>query len=155
MSEFISPFRIDRNSVTSFTLSQKELLVPISSVNVSIGADYKISKIKSVDESHSAQVDLKLRVDGKHDNKSVFSIKMTMTGYFSVDAKELDTEKFTRMLEINGLTTLMQLSRAYITTVTALSGFGRPINFPMVNVLKLVEMKKNSQLRDEALEDKK
>jgi len=146
MREFISPFRIDKNCVTSFTLSQKDFLVPISSINVSIGADYKMYKINTKDDNHSARVDLKLLVDGKHEEKIVFSIKMTMTGYFSSDAKEFDIEKFTKMLEINGLTTLMQLSRAYITSVTALSGFGQPINFPMVNVLKLVEMKKNSQL---------
>lgn len=143
MNNYISPFSIDKSSVTKFTLTQKNFDIPKGYVDVSIGADYEISKVKLMNESNSAQLDLKLLVEGKYENKSVFTIKMVMTGNFSASNIEIDDEKFTKMLEINGLTTLMQLSRAYITTVTALSGFGRPINFPMVNVLKLVEMKKN------------
>lgn len=155
MKNYISPFSIDKSKVTKFTLTQSNRDVSNRLVEVSIGADYEISKIELKKETHMAQLDLKLLVDGKHENKSVFTIEMVMTGNFSASKNEIDIQKFKKMLEINGLTTLMQLSRAYITTVTALSGFGRPINFPMVNILKLVEMKnKGSVNNEEAQTDK-
>lgn len=144
MSEYISPFRMDSNAVTRFSLKQKSNILVLKSVNVKIGADYKIKNIKKADQDYLAAVDLNLRLDGKHEDKSVFSIEMTMTGIFGGSSQELDEKKFMQMLEINGLTTLMQLSRAYITSVTALSGFGRPVNFPMINVLELVKIKKES-----------
>jgi len=141
MKNYISPFSIDKSSVAKFTLTQSNMDVSNRFVEVSIGADYEILKIERNKGNHVAQMDLKLLIDGKYENKSVFTIEMIMTGNFSANYNEIDNQKFIKMLEVNGLTTLMQLSRAYITAVTALSGFGRPIHFPMVNILKLVEMK--------------
>lgn len=149
MKNYISPFSIDKSNVTKFTLTQSNRDISNRFVEVSIGADYEISNIEFKKESHIAQMDLKLLVEGKHENKSVFTIEMVMTGNFSANNNEIDIQKFNKMLEINGLTTLMQLSRAYITAVTALSGFGRPINFPMVNILKLVEMKNKGSVNNE------
>lgn len=49
------------------------------------------------------------------------------------------------MLELNGLTTLSQLSRAYILTVTSLSVINPPVKLPMVNIFKLMQQKKNNE----------
>ena len=71
----------------------------------------------------------------------MFQIRLDMMGAFEGDSEQIDRERFLTMLKINGLSTLMQLSRAYVTASTALSGFVNPIHFPMVNVYELVKMK--------------
>jgi hypothetical protein len=52
------------------------------------------------------------------------------------------------MLELNGLTTLSQLSRAYILSVTALSGITPPVKLPMINIFKLRQQKKEKEVND-------
>ncbi|WP_231968927.1 hypothetical protein [Thermoanaerobacterium sp. RBIITD] len=50
------------------------------------------------------------------------------------------------MIELNGLTTLSQLSRTYILTVTSLSGINPPVKLPMVNIFKLIQQKKDNEV---------
>ena len=48
------------------------------------------------------------------------------------------------MLGVNGTATLSQISRAYIISVTSLSGMP-PINLPMVNIYAMKKYKDNSK----------
>jgi hypothetical protein len=45
------------------------------------------------------------------------------------------------MLELNGVATLSQLCRAYILSISALSGISPTIKLPMINVLSLRKKK--------------
>lgn len=144
MNEYVSPFRLDHNAVTHFSLKHHLSHLPSNQVEVKIGADYSIGKIKVEGQEYQALVELKLLIEGKHEAKPVFLMELTMYGNFGGSSIILQEKEFVEMLEINGLTTLMQLSRAYITAVTALSGFGHPVNFPMINVLELVKKKKKT-----------
>jgi hypothetical protein len=57
----------------------------------------------------------------------------------------LKQEDFLGTIELNGLTTLSQLSRTYILTVTSLSGINPPVKLPMVNIFKLIQQKKDNE----------
>ena len=65
-------------------------------------------------------------------------------GNFIGSKKKLSASKFREMLEINGTATLSQISRAYLTSVTSLSGIP-PINLPMINVYAMKKYKENNK----------
>ena len=144
MSNLISPFQIKRNSVVAYEIHQSETIQEYESASVSLGADYKISDINKENERLDARVDLFIVLLGKTNNdETVFEIKLNMMGIFEGNSEQISYEKFSDMLKINGLSTLMQLSRAYVTATTSLSGFSNPINFPMVNVFELIKWKES------------
>lgn len=144
MSGIVSPFQMERNKVVEFGIIQKDI-ADLESVEVSFGADYKISNLVFEDNNYSGNLDLLIKLDGITDkDEKLFEIQLDMLGVFKGDANFLAEEKFIEMLKINGVSTLMQLSRAYVTSITALSGFPKPIQFPMVNVFELNKMKENS-----------
>lgn len=141
----ISPFQMQENRVVSFHFKQKDLPRECENTKVELGVDYKISDIVETDKTLCAKVDLLIRLAGKTmEDEDSFEISLDMLGYFQGDSEQMDKDRFLSMLKINGISTLMQLSRAYITASTALSGFENPINFPMVNVYELIKMKEDN-----------
>jgi len=68
-----------------------------------------------------------------------------MLGIFECNKNALNKEDFMNMLIVNGVSTLIQISRSYITAITALSGFEKPINLPMINVFELNKIKKSKE----------
>jgi len=144
MSNLVSPFQIKSNSVVSYELKQAKTVQQYESASVSLRADYEISDINKSNGHLDARVDLFIMLSGKKDaDETVFEINLNMMGIFEGDSGQISEEKFADMLKINGLSTLMQLSRAYVTATTSLSGFSTPINFPMVNVFELIKWKEN------------
>ncbi len=142
MSNIVSPFQMKRNKVVSFSIEQNEISQEYEATNVSLRADYKISDITKNASALSARVDLFITLTGITDNEEkIFEINLDMMGLFDGESPQIEEHKFEDMLKINGISTLMQLSRAYITSTTALAGFANPINFPMVNVFELIKMK--------------
>lgn len=67
-----------------------------------------------------------------------------MMGTFEGKDEQLDKGRVLNKLKIKGFSILMQLSRAYVTASTTLSGFVNPIRIPMVNVYELVKRKEGS-----------
>lgn len=155
MNNIISPFQMEHNKVASFSIEQNEGLQEFESTNVSLGADFKISELQKRESTLTAKLNLLIELTGKTDkDEKVFKIKLDMLGAFECDIHQINEEKFVEMLKINGISTLMQLSRAYVTSVTALSGFSQPINFPMVNVFELVKWKENTEKENRNKSDK-
>ena len=74
----------------------------------------------------------------------MFKIELVMEGAFGIESSLLTEDKFLEMLEVNGLITLSQISRAYILSVTSQAGIP-PVRVPMINILKLQEMKKQKE----------
>lgn len=68
-----------------------------------------------------------------------------MDGLFLGNPKRLSKENFMDMLELNGVVTLSQLARAYVLSVTSLSGINPPVKLPMINVVALREKKKSKE----------
>ena len=64
-----------------------------------------------------------------------------MEGAFACVTQADNMNKFEEMLEINGLVTLSQISRAYILSATSQAGIP-PVKMPMINVIKLREKKR-------------
>jgi preprotein translocase subunit SecB len=86
-------------------------------------------------------IQLIVQVKAKIKNKVLFKIDLKMEGAFAGNAEKLGHQRFTDMLEMNGLITLLHISRAYLLSVTAQSGINPPVKLPMVNVIKLREKK--------------
>jgi preprotein translocase subunit SecB len=64
-------------------------------------------------------------------------ISLIMEGIFEANPQRLNKEQFAVILKINGAATLSHLSRAFIMSVTSLSGLNPPINLPMININQL------------------
>ena len=64
-----------------------------------------------------------------------------MEGMFVGNPNKLTLEKFKERAELNGVATLSQLCRAYILSVSALSGITPPVKFPMINIYSLKKKK--------------
>lgn len=142
MSGMISPFQMKKNRVVSFEFNQRESNDEYESQKVSFGADYEISEVKEIDGILKSQLHLIIVMTGRTDTEEeLFQIRLDMAGDFEGESAQLDKDRFLSMIKINGISTLMQLSRAYVTASTALSGFVHPIRFPMVNVYELVKRK--------------
>lgn len=145
MSGFIAPFQMKSNKVVEFRLKQNDIQEENENVSVNLRVDYKLSDIEE-NELYIATVDLITILDGYTENKNeVFEIQVDMQGMFTGDSNILDKNQFNEMLKLNGISTLMQLSRAYVTSATALAGFFAPINFPMINVFELIKTKENNK----------
>lgn len=148
MSDIISPFQMKKNQVVSFEFRQNEENSESGSRKISFGADYEISDIMEADGVMCSELHLLIHMAGRSDTDTeLFQLKLDMMGVFEGNSGQIDKERFSNMLKVNGLSTLMQLSRAYVTAATALSGFVNPINFPMVNVYELVKAKENGQVK--------
>lgn len=147
MSDMISPFQMKKNRVVSFEFKQEEENGKSGNRKVSFGADYEISDITEADGVLHSELHLLIHMAGRSDlDAELFQLQLDMMGVFEGDSGQIDKERFLKMLKVNGLSTLMQLSRAYVTAATALSGFVNPINFPMINVYELVKMKEKEQI---------
>lgn len=145
MSSLISPFQMRKNRVVSFEFKQNTSADEHRSQKVSFGADYKISEVTELEGKLRSELHLYIEIIGREDtDEELFQIRLDMMGEFEGLGEQLDKERFLSMLKINGLSTLMQLSRAYVTASTALCGFATPIRFPMVNVYELVKGKENN-----------
>jgi len=146
MSGIIAPFQLDHNKVVTFKILQKDIVGGIETFNMKLGADYNISDISIKANKYSARLDVLIELEGTTgEEEHYFDVELDMMGVFHGDVNSMDEEKFIEMLKINGVSTLMQLCRAYITSITALSGFGKPINFPMVNIFELNKLKEEKK----------
>lgn len=109
--------------------------------NVSFDFDYEVMDLLEEDNRFLGIIQLLVQVKAKIKNKVLFKIDLRMEGAFAGNAEKLSHQKFTDMLEMNGLITLLHISRAYLLSVTAQSGINPPVKLPMINVLKLREKK--------------
>ncbi len=142
MNNIISPFQMKKNMIVSYAIEQMEATQEYERTSVSLGVDYKISDVVKMEELLNARVDLFVELMGKTEQEEkVFVIKLDMMGIFEGNVEQIGENKFKDMVKVNGISTLIQLSRAYVTATTALSGFSSPINFPMVNVFELIKRK--------------
>ena len=132
------------NRVVSFDLKTNTISGKGHSGNISFDFDYNIKDMQHEKNSSFSLIDYTVIVKAMVKKKMLFKIKLVMEGAFSSEA--LDEDTFEDMVELNGLITLSQISRAYIQSVTAQSGFKEPVRVPMINVMKLIEQKNQEEL---------
>ena len=142
MNDLYSPFRIEQNKIVDLQINQYDNFFSFENITVDFGVDYKIANMHEENDCYTANIELLFTINGIAENKEkVFFIKLIMLGLFRADSSELSQAEFKEMLKINGVATLIQLGRSYVTAMTALSGFREQINLPMINVFELNEVK--------------
>lgn len=127
------------NRVVTFSLSTNMVNTKGMSANISFDFDYDIKDLQQEETSWYGLIDYVVKVKATVKKKVLFKIDLVMEGAFRSDS--LGEDEFKEMVEVNGLITLSQISRAYILSVTAQSGINPPIKVPMVNVNKMIETK--------------
>jgi preprotein translocase subunit SecB len=138
--DVIADFQILGHRVSKLVLDTK-LVEEKGPSNVSFDFDYEVMELVEEDNRFLGIIQLIVQVKAKIKNKVLFKIDLKMEGAFAGNAEKLGHQKFTDMLEMNGLITLLHISRAYLLSVTAQSGINPPVKLPMVNVIKLREKK--------------
>jgi preprotein translocase subunit SecB len=106
-----------------------------------IDFDYKIGEIEEENNCFRGSLTFLVQAKAKVKNRILYKIDLEIEGTFAGSIEKLSQEKFIQMLEMNGLITLLHISRAYLISVTAQSGIQPPLRIPMVNVLKMRENK--------------
>ncbi|NLZ27587.1 MAG: preprotein translocase subunit SecB [Firmicutes bacterium] len=109
---------------------------------LSFDFDYNVNDVQRNEEKLLGIIEFMVKARAKVKRRILFKVELVMEGAFGCESKQLPEEKFLELLEINGLITLSHLSSAYIINVTSQSGFTFPLKMPMINVMKLREMKK-------------
>lgn len=138
--DIVADFQFLGYRVSKLALDTK-LVEEKGSGNVSFDFDYEVLDLVEQNNRFIGVIQLIVQVKAKIKNKVLFKIDLKMEGAFAGNAEKLGHQRFTDMLEMNGLITLLHISRAYLLSVTAQSGINPPVKLPMVNVLKLREKK--------------
>lgn len=135
-------FQFLNNQVVKFSIESNPISIKGKTVNVNCDMDYQIVNCTEVEDGFLGVLYFIVDLFGKDEENDVFKIHLTMKGSFAGYKEAISMNDFKKMLEVNGTATLSQISRAYINSVTALSGMV-PINLPMVNIYALKKYKEN------------
>ncbi|AGB18579.1 protein-export chaperone SecB [Thermoanaerobacterium thermosaccharolyticum] len=146
-NKVLADFQFVANRVSEFKIETRDIGTNEAKVHVTYDFDYNIKEINEFEDKYIGYIEFITVIKAKVKNSILFKINLTMEGVFVGNTQKLKQEDFLDMLELNGLTTLFQLSRAYILTVTSLSGINPPVKLPMVNIFKLIQQKKNNEAK--------
>lgn len=142
--KIMADFQFLNNKVIEFTIENSLLNIKDKVIKVDFDMDYDIVSCNEVEDGYLGVVDFIVNSIGKIEESESFKIHLKMRGNFIGFKRNLNMDKFKEMLEVNGAATLSQISRAYITSTTSLSGMPS-INLPMVNIYAMKKYKDNSK----------
>ena len=141
--EVVADFQFLGNRVNKLVVKTKPLKEK-GRPEISFDFDYNVDEIVEEDNVFFGILQLIIQVKAKIKNRVLFEIELVMEGGFTGNPERLSIDKFAEMIEINGLITLLHISRAYLVSVTAQSGINPPVRIPMINILKIREAKQHS-----------
>lgn len=147
-NQVLADFQFIGNRVSNFKIETRDIRIDKEKINVTYDFDYEIKEIKELEDRYTGYLEFITIIKAKFKKTVFFKIDLTMEGAFIGNIQKLKKEEFINMLELNGLTALSQLSRAYILSVTALSGITPPVKLPMINVFKLIQQKKEREINN-------
>jgi len=136
----LADFQFLGNRVSKLVLDTR-LIEEKGRSEVTMDFDYKVHEVETKENQFMATLNLIIQVKAKIKQRILFRVELEMEGIFAGDAEKITQDKFRNMLELNGLVSLLHISRAYLLSVTAQSGIQPPVKIPMINVLKLREKK--------------
>lgn len=139
--QILADFQFLGNRVANFKLETKITDLKNSKIVLYPEFDYNIIKYDSTDSLHFGIIEFSVKIKAKSGNTNIFKIDLIMEGVFEGIIAKLSKDKFIEMLELNGIVTLSQISRAYLVSVTSQSGINPPVKLPMINVIALREKK--------------
>lgn len=147
----LADFQFLGNRVSKLVLDTR-LIEEKGRAEVTIDVDYIVNEVEMKESKFSDTLSLIIQVKAKIKNRILFRVELEMEGLFAGDAEKITQEKFMNMLEMNGLVTLLHISRAYLLSVTSQSGIQPPVKLPMINVMKLRENKAR-QIQEARIKD--
>ncbi|NLV21159.1 MAG: preprotein translocase subunit SecB [Syntrophomonadaceae bacterium] len=142
-NEALADFQILGSRVNKLLLDTRIINIK-GRADISFDFDYKIAGVEEDGNQLRGILKFFVKVKAKVKNKILFNIELEMHGLFAGNPERLSREKFMEMIEINGLITLLHISRSYLISVTAQSGIHPPVHIPMINVMKLRDIKAKS-----------
>jgi len=135
-------FQLQDSFVKEFNIDTRKKIESKENLNITGQMGFKINEVREENKNYVGQIELinDLKVSLK--DEEYVNIHISMVGLFiGTKSAEYDKNRFEEMLKYNGATTLSHLIRAYIYTVTGLSGIPQ-ISTPMIN---FVEFFKNAK----------
>jgi len=142
--KIIADFQFLNNKVLEFFMQNNLLSIKNKPIKIDFDADYEVINCEEADQRYNGTIDFIVDLIGNVEEEEVFKIHLKMRGNFVGSKDNLSIDRFKQMLEINGIATLSQISRAYITSVTSLSGI-LTINLPMINIYAMKKYKENNK----------
>lgn len=140
-NEVLADFQFIANRISQFSLETKDVENKAGKAQVSFNFDYNILQLEKQGERYIGCIEFASFIKAKVRNSILFKVDLKMEGIFVGDPNKLTVEQFKEMAELNGIATLSQLCRAYILSISALSGINPAIKLPMINVFSLREKK--------------
>ncbi|MDD4439904.1 MAG: preprotein translocase subunit SecB [Tissierellia bacterium] len=144
--EVMADFQFLGNRVSKLVIETKQLEEK-GRAELSYDFDYKVTHISEMDNNILGILQFSVQTKAKIKKKILFKIDLTMEGAFAGNLEKIPKEKFAEMLEMNGLANLMNISRAYLVSMSAQSGINPPVRLPMINLIKLKEKKQKSEVK--------
>ena len=141
--EVIAEFQFLGNRVTKFNFDNRLIKANEQRADIAYEFDYNVKAVQELDNKLLGIIEFMVKIKSMIKKKIFFNIDLVMEGAFACDTQADTADMFQEMLEVNGLVTLSQISRAYILSVTSQSGIP-PVKMPMLNVIKLRERKKET-----------
>jgi preprotein translocase subunit SecB len=140
-SKILADFQLVKNRVSKFSIDTNAIMNKEEKAIVNYDIDYNILRNVYEDGKYTGLLEFIVRVNAKIMDDSLFNIIMIMEGVFIGNPNKLSEEQFKNMLELNGVATLSQLSRAYIISMSSISGLNPPVKLPMLNIHDLIYLK--------------
>lgn len=135
-------FQLQDSYVKEFNIHILNEIDRKKDLNIIGEVSFKINNITEDNNNYVGQIELINSIKVKYKEKECADIYIAMVGLFTGNKVEkYDIKHFEEMLKLNGATTLSHLIRAYIYSVTGLSGIPQ-ITTPMIN---FVEFFKNAK----------
>lgn len=142
-SKVLADFQLMGNRVSRFSIETNSLVNKGNNAIISYDIDYNIIKTINEEDRYIGLMEFIINADAKIKDENLFNVNMVMEGLFVGNPKRFNQEQFINMLELNGVATLSQLSRAYIISMSSISGLNPPVKLPMLNIHNLIDLKHN------------
>ena len=129
-------FQLQDSYVKDFDIHIVKKIDKRENLNITGQLGFRILNIREDKESFTGEIELinDLKVSVKEEEYA--NIHISMCGlFFGTKTNEYDKNRFEEMLKLNGATTLSHLIRAYVYSVTGLSGMPQ-ISTPMINFME-------------------
>ena len=140
-------FQLQDSFVKDFNINTIKKIDNKEDLNIIGQIGFKINNIREEKNNFIGQIELinDLKITLK--DEEYVNIHISMIGLFiGIKSDDYDKNKFEEMLKLNGATTLSHLIRAYVYTVTGLSGMPQ-ISTPMINFMEF--FKNAKEIKDD------
>lgn len=139
--EVLADFQFIANRIAKFSLETKDIENKGKKSQVSFNFDYNILQLEEQEDRYLGCIEFVSFIRAKIRNSTLFKVDLSMEGIFVGNRENITIDRFKEMLELNGVATLSQICRAYILSVSSLSGINPAIKLPMINVISVRDKK--------------